>query len=343
MSGVVKARECVALGSSVCVIAAALALWSHQPTLAEDKPQADPVSYLQKIASTDAVPYHARQLVVYMGLPQSAAVLDIRSTPKATFVRADAGGDVVRLWRRPGTGLVSAPDGAVSDDGSDTQAVHAADVVAKYEVSAGAPEKMLGVDVVPLTLVRRSDQLTVERLWVNPPSGVVYRRELYSEAGRLVGLSTIIDMQWGQSATAERYEPGASPPARAMATAFGSAPRSLPYGYDLTGAYALNISGSPTKHWVYDDGLHALSVFSRKGGLRVPQGFSPLRVDGATVFAGPGPGTWTWEGSGRTWVVVAEEPDLDPARLLAQLPHDEPSVWARMGRFWSKLFALVRR
>src|SRR2546428_10449467 len=84
-------RDAIVLSSAVAVIAAALALVSRQSTLAEDRPQSDSVAYLEKLATTDAPPYHARQLVVYMGRTQSAAVLDIRSTPRATFVRADGG------------------------------------------------------------------------------------------------------------------------------------------------------------------------------------------------------------------------------------------------------------
>ena len=341
MSGVVRAKECIAVACALAVIGGALAVWSHQPTLAADKPQDDPVAYLEKIESADAVPYHARQLIVYMGLPQSAAVLDIRSTPKTMFVRADAGQDVVRLWRRPGTGIVSAAQGAVRDDGIEAQVVRATDVTAKYELSTGPSEKMLGVDVVPLTLVRRSDQLMTERMWIDPASGVVYRRELFSSSGHLVGMSTIIDMRWGDSGAAERFEPGATAPVRALSTNGGGAPRDLPYGYTRIGAYALGIGGVATKQWVYSDGLHALSVFASKGGLRAPRGFSPSHVAGARAFTGPGPGMWAWEGGGRTWVVVAEEPDLDPAAFVARFPHDSPSVWSRMGSLWSRAFGFV--
>jgi hypothetical protein len=343
MTRVVRFRECAAIVCALAVIGGALAVWSHEPTLAADKPPDDPVTYLEKISTTDSVPYHARQLIVYMGVPQSAAVLDIRSTPKAMFVRADAGQDVVRLWRRPGTGIVSGSQGAVRDDGIESQTIRAADVVAKYEVTMGPMQKMLGVDVMPLTLVRRSDQLTTERMWVNPASGVVYRRELYSETGRLVGMSAIIDMSWGESATAERFDPGSSPPARASATGWGGAPSDLPYGYTLSGAYALTINGHATKQWVYGDGLHTLSVFETKGGLRVPAGFSPTDAGGVRAFTGPGPGMWTWEGGGRTWVIVAEEPDLDAAAFLARFPHDAPTVFARMGSVWAKVFSLVSR
>jgi hypothetical protein len=338
----VRLKEFVALVCALGVIGGALAVWSRQPTLAADKPD-DAVSYLEKISSTDALPYHARQLVVYMGLPQSAAVLDIRSTPKATFVRADAGEDVVRLWRRPGTGIVSGAQGAVSDDGVEAQIVRAADVVAKYDVSMGPKQKMLGVDVVPLTLVRRSDQLMTERLWVDPASGVVYRRELYSSSGRLVGLSTIIDMRWGDSGATERFDPAAAPRSHAVRADDGGAPPGLPYSYSLSRAYTLSIGGRTSKQWVYKDGLHALSVFATKGGLRAPAGFSRAPIDGVRAYSGPGPGMWTWEGGGRTWVVVAEEPDLDPAAFIARLPHDAPSAWARMGSLWSKAFSFVGR
>jgi hypothetical protein len=278
-----------------------------------------------------------------MGHPQSAAVLDIRSAPKATFVRSDAGTDVVRLWRRPGVGIVALDRGSVSDEAPNTPTLRVADVLAKYEITPGPAQKMLGVDVVPLTLVRRSDQIQVERMWVNPASGVVYRRELFGPGGTLVGMSTIIDMRWGERATAERYDPGTQPVARALATGKGAAPVRLPYGYDLSGAYAITIAGRHTTQWVYSDGLHALSVFATRTGLRAPRGYVASTVAGAPAFTGPGPGTWAWEGGGSTWVLVAEEPDLDPSGLLSPFPHGTPSVWSRMGSVWSKAFGWIGR
>jgi hypothetical protein len=182
-----------------------------------------------------------------------------------------------------------------------------------------------------------------ERMYINPGSGVVYRRELFSSAGRLVGLSTIIDMRWGETATPERFEPGSSPPDRSRTVDAGDAPRRLPYGYELAHAYAVTIGHSTTTQWVYNDGLHALSVFATKGGLRVPRGFTPSGVSGAHAFTGPGPGTWTWEGGSRTWVVVAEEPDMDAAQFVARFPHDTPSAWARMGSLWSRAFTAIGR
>lgn len=331
-----RAKDTVAFACAAAVLSAALAVWSRAPSMAQDKPGSDPIAYFEKISSTDTTPYHARQLVVYMDHPQSAALLDIQSTPTATFVRADAGNDIVRLWRKPGSGVVTSAQDAVTDDGLEPAAVRASDIVAKYTVAAGPHQKILGVDVVPLTLVRRSDELTVERLWVNPPSGVVYRRELFARTGRLEAMSTIIDMKWGEASTTERYEPGTVPSSRVRTVAAGGAPAHLPYGYTFTHAYGVAFHGHDTTQWVYSDGLHALSVFAMRGGLRTPSGFVSSRIGNATVYAGPGPGTWAWEGGGRAWVVVAEEPDLEPSLLLSEFPHGTPSVWSRMGSLWSK-------
>jgi hypothetical protein len=327
-------RDVIVLAAAV--IASALALMSRQPTLAEDRPSNQPVVYLEKLATTDATPYHARQLVVYMGQPQSAAVLDIRSTPQSTFVRADGGDNTMRLWRHASGGIVSGNTGTITDDGPAAVPVNAADIVTKYDVSVGPAQKILGVDVVPLTLVRKSDQMMVERMWVHPPSGVVYRRELYGPNGKLVGLSTIIDMRWGEHADAERYEVPSIRPSRAWATLAHDAPDRLPFGYTLAGTYAIDMRGHRSVQWVYTDGLHALSVFRAPGGLRVPRGFVRADVRGVRAWTGPGPGTWVWEGAGSSWVIVAEEPDLDAAQLLAPFPHASPSAWARMGRLWSK-------
>lgn len=332
--------EIVVVLLALVLIASSLGLVSRpMPIQAQESEPAAP--YLDRVAAAEGATYHARQLVVLFGARRSAAVVDVHSSPGATFVRAEAGADVTRLWRRPGRGIIAAPDEALRDDAPPSVPLRTGEILNKYEVSVGEPESILGVDVVPLTLVRRSDRVRVERLWVHEGSGVVYRRELYGEDGRLVGMSTVLDMWWGDDATIEPFDEASEPPSRVDPAIAPDAPRRLPNGYRLVNASRFHAGGRPADHWVYSDGLHALSVFRMSGAMRAPAEFRPSAVAGSSAWVGPGPGTWAWEGDGTSWVLVAEEPALDPEEMTSGLPRGGRSAWARMGSLWARGFHWV--
>ncbi len=297
-------------------------------------------SYFHKMRDAERAVYEARQLVVYLGSPQSAAVLDVRSTGDGRFVRAEVGSGVTRLWRHARKGLIADEHMSLEDGSPPMVPLNVEDILTKYEVSAGEPSSVLGVSVVPLDLVRRKDRRLVERLWLQPDNGVVYRRELFGATGGLVGLSTVLEMRWGQAGRAEVPEAGRDS-SMAKQEAAGDAPRGLPYGYRLARAYGVDVDGSDVRHWVYSDGLHALSVFRSRGHLSPPEGFEKVPFDGAPLWAGPGPGTWMWQGGSSTWVVVAEEPQLEPATLLEPFPQGGPSTMSRMGSWWARAWQWV--
>lgn len=309
--------------------------------VAQESAPVDAREMLRRMAGAEHSTYRARQLVVYFGSPQSAAMLDLRSSATEHSVRVETGEGATRLWRRGDIGVVSDGSGSLSDSSSPAVPLRPAEVLAKYEIQVEDPRQIFGLDVVPLVFVRRSDRVTVERLWVEPRSGIVYRRELYSAAGKLVGMSAILDMQWGGKADTEPVETSVVAPSRVEEVASSDAPAVLPHGYRLLGAYRMRMPERPADHWVYTDGIHALSVFRTTGNIRAPDGFVRTELDGARAWTGPGPGTWAWEGGGRSWVVVAEEPSLDPARLTEQLPKGGASIWARLGSLWARGFRAV--
>lgn len=301
--------------------------------------ESDAAPLLDKIAGAEGATYHARQLVVLFGEERSAAVVDVRSTPDATFVRAESGSDVTRLWRRAERGIVDVPAEAIEDRAAPTIPLVTPRILSKYDVSVGAGESMLGVTVVPLTLVRRSDDALVERLWVEERSGVVYRRELYGADGDLVAMSTVFEMRWGEDAMIEPFDRASRAPLRVGAGDASPAPRMLANGYRFVAASSFRSGDQNVAHWVYTDGLHALSVFRLPGRLRPPEGFE--RLEAQDLWRGPGPGTWAWESGGQTFMLVAEEPGLDPAHLTAPFPAGSASVWARLGSLWSRGFRAV--
>lgn len=323
--------------AAAVIIACAVVLLGPAGQAQEAAPRAEAV--LEKIRDAETATYQARQLVVYMGDPQSAAVLDVRSGRDGTFVRAEAGQDVRRLWWEPTKGVVSDDRGVIENTSPPFAGLVVPAILRKYAVDVGEPAMLLGVEVVPLTLQRRRDDALAERLWVHVPSGVVYRRELFDGSGGLVGMCTMLEMHRGAPSDARTEtldEPGR--PEVASASADGDHPGRLPYGYTFQEGYTLGARDRVTEQWVYSDGLHKLSVFRTRGSSSAPDGFDAVEVAGVGAYRGPGPGTWMWEGGGYSWVVIAEESGLDAAELTSRFPRGGRSIWARMGSVWAAMW-----
>ena len=327
--------ELIAVAASVVAISGAgLALRTDVALGAEP---ANATTLLERIASADGTPYRAKQLVAYFGKPQSNALLDIRSSPGGRFVRAESGRDVSRMWSGTDVGVLAGRYTNLQEVAPPVVRLDPVEVLAKYDVSVGATEELLGTELVPLEFARRVDAAIVERWWVHERSGVVYRRSLYDSSGMLVAMSTVIEMEWGDPGPADPVSADLDRAAKVTTVDADDAPLHLAGGYELETAYELEVGGKPAEQWVYSDGLHALSVFRTRGNLKEPRGFTAAEIDGARVWTGPGPGTWAWQGDGRSWFVVAEEPALDAAELIEPFPKGGPSFWSRLGSVWSRL------
>lgn len=333
--------DLAALTAAVAVLGAALVLIWPAATAAQGDRSSEAAAYLEKMKRAERATYQARELVVYFGPPQSAAVIDVSSSAEGQFLRAEAGSVVTKLWKRSGMGVVSSGADSITDREPASVPVRPSSVMTKYEITVERPQNIFGVKVVPLTLVRRSDRATVERLWLHDSSGIVYRRELYGPGGKLIGMSAVVDMRWGQKASVVPFEPGATAPSRAWTMRASEAPDALSNGYALVESSRMQLRGKSVEHWLYTDGLHALSVFRCAGHLRAPAGFAPADLGTSRGWVGPGPGTWAWEGDGASWVLVAEETRLDPGSLTDVFPRGGASVWARMGSVWSQAFRAV--
>jgi hypothetical protein len=331
----------IVVAAAIAVIATALLALGPSAATAQDAPT-DASLLLDRVAGADDTKYRSRQLVVYFGNPQSAALLDVRSSGDGRFVHAESGRDVTRVWAPEDVEAVDGADAKVKQSAPTSMTVRPSAVLAKYELDVERPSKHLGVELIPIALSRRRDNALVERWWVHERSGVLYRRALYDASGKLVGMSTVIDMEWGKPAPADPIETG-DVDAWVRARPAPGTPERLPGAYELWQTYEVEIEGVPTEQWVYSDGLHALSVFRSSGNFRAPQGFTSSPVGDHTVWRGPGPGTWAWEGAGSTWMMVAEESALQPGELIEAFPQGGPSVWARMGSVWSRLFDAIGR
>ena len=296
---------------------------------------------LERVAAAEDVPYRAQQLVAYFGEPQSNALLDVRSSAEGRFVKAESGSDVTRIWSRSDVGVIAGEHVNLQEVSQPTVTLSPSDVLSKYSVELGEPKEELGTTVVPLSFTRRRDSAVVERWLVHEKSGVVYRRTLYDSAGKVVGMSTLIEMQWGDPGPSEPVESDLERAAPVRTVTAPDAPRSLSGGYRLWQTYALKVEGRACEQWVYSDGLHALSIFKTRGNLKQPNGFEPVDVEGERVWVGPGPGTWAWQGDGRSWLVIAEEPAIDASELIEPFPKGGHSFVSRLGSVWSRLIRAI--
>ena len=332
------------MAGAIALIGAAIVALAPAPTAAQESERTEAITYLERIAAAQGSTYSCRQLVAYFGKAQSAAaVLDIRSTAGGQYVRAESGSGVTRLWRSRESSVLSARANDVHESATTTVALKPDQVIEKYDVEVGEPSRTFGVEVVPLTFTRRRDQMTVEKWLVQAESGIVYRRELFDAQNKLVGMATITDIKWGGDAadSPEPREPSTEPPSEIKTASKKDAPKMLPSGYRLLRAYSLQAGGRPAHQLVYSDGLHALSVFATKGSLSTPDGFERADIGDVEGWVGPGPGTWAWEGDGRSWMIVAEEPALDPVELTKAFPKGGRSFWAGLGALWSRLFDAI--
>lgn len=328
--------EAYVFATAIALLGASLFMLLSGTTSAKELPS-DEWELLDRVAQSQRAKYHAKQLVVYFGKPQSTAVLDVRSTGEGRYVRAVSGTSVTRLWKGPDGDIVSGNSSLKA--AAQPVELRPETVLQKYDVALGPAESPLGVSLIPLTLTRRRDGLKVERWLVHPKSGVVYSRELFGIDGQVVGMTTITEMAWGDPPPAERFEEDAERPGTVTSKSTNDAPSMLPHGYRFQRCYWMKVHGTQAEQWVYSDGVHALSVFNTKDGLRSPDGFVKTDVDG--VWAGPGPGTWAWEGDGRSWIAVAEEPSLDAAEMTHVFPRGGPSFGARLGNLWSRIFNAI--
>ena len=205
----------------------------------------------------------------------------------------------------------------VSAAGPSPRAKYSFTVLTGPQVAA-RPTRMMEVRLASAGRLR-------ERLYLDPESGLLLRREMLDARGepyRSVGYVTIAPSQAPAPATPrprgrERFSTGdVSAPYRA--------PRRLGDGYRLVGAYRKR----GAVHLFYSDGLHGLSVFEQRGRLG-PSGRGGREVEllGRTVraYSTAAGEAAVWEGNGIVYTLVSDGPWQDLAAAARGLPHSERS------------------
>ncbi len=172
----------------------------------------------------------------------------------------------------------------------------------KYEVAVVGTDDLMDRPCTILEVRRRVDGALRERLWIDEESGLLVRRETFTDDEQPVRLATYLsldltpgpgpntsddllaeasddevddrtqdtteDTTWAE--TAESIEAPAARPVddrglAALRQAGWAVPPSLPGGYAPLGAYTVEADGSQPLQLVYGDGLYVVSVFQQKG------------------------------------------------------------------------------
>lgn len=223
-----------------------------------------------------------------------------------------------------------------------------------YTVLVAGPGRCAGRAATVVEVRRRPDGRIAGRLWIDDQTGLLLRRELYDDAGRMVRAAAFVDVAMTATAPNAMSSAGkvvAPSPGRPVSAgglaglrADGWAvPPALPGGLELYDARLLGSGPAQVLHLSYSDGLFAVSVFAQRGRLN-PAGWQPTRVAGQPVYGRGGlTRQLTWSDGRWVYTVVADAPDDLVAGTVAALPHAAAdSLSTRLARGVRKMTAWLR-
>ena len=191
----------------------------------------------------------------------------------------------------------------------------------------------------------RRDGTMAAAFWIDTPTGLPVRREIFDSAGRLVRASAFVELHLLKNVvtTATTAAPQVTAPETALnSTDIASLrrqgwimPPQLPGGMVL---YDVRAQGAGTKqvlHLSYSDGLSTASVFVQRGRLAAQAlgGWAKTTMGGAVYLHDYGLGRRvTWSGHGHVYTVVADAPPASVVAMVKSFPHGERhrGMWGRL-------------
>ena len=174
------------------------------------------------------------------------------------------------------------------------------------------------------------------RFWVDIASGLVLRRDVFSDVGHVVRTSafvdvTVVPVQPRQRLVASYEAPREVRPAGVeldpsalsrLEEAGWPVIHRLPGGLELFDARLHDAEGGEVLQLAYSDGLSTLSLFVQPGEVPVLPGATSQLVDGGQVWKDQSaPARVVWSGEGRTWTLVSDAPENTVDAAVAVLPH----------------------
>lgn len=221
-------------------------------------------------------------------------------------------------------------------------------LLAHYELRVAGPVSCVGRDATEVEARRTGAAQVAARFWVDDMTGLVLRREVFSDAGALLRASVFADLEIDPSTSLSAAQ--ASPVAGTLldAAARGAmelegyaSPATLPGGLDRFDTRRGEDDGRAVVHATYSDGLSTLSLFSENGRLGTMAGdWSRHNWGDAVVWMhSQAPLQITWQNHGMVYTVVTDGSASQVKQVVAALPHAGPPQRS----WWSRLHDGVKR
>lgn len=211
----------------------------------------------------------------------------------------------------------------------------------KYDVRIGEPAPTAVGQATVVEVTDAGRDIVRERLYLDPGSGLIVRRETFRSDGRPVRLVAFTSLDLtprdlpemeGTWREVRADETEVSRQGLEILREIGwTAAEQLPGSFRVVAASALGESDASSLHLLYTDGLYAISIYEQHGRLdgaaARAQGARPATLGGMHVYRWPGaePATVAWTGAGRTFTAVSDAPPDALSAALSGLPHDPPS------------------
>lgn len=223
-----------------------------------------------------------------------------------------------------------------------------------YRLTLAPPGTVAGRRADVVVVRRLGSARPAARFWLDHGTGLVLRREVYDENGRVTRASAFVDVAVGSPRDANRsVRAGRSAAATEAPRAWTetvdrpaldrmrgrgwTCPDSLGGKLQLVDARRGGGDYRGIVHLSYSDGLASVSVFEQRGRLRADdlEGYRATTVRGRRVHVLDGvPQRLVWASGGTVYMVVADASPRTEGDVLEALPGagGAPAGWQRLGR-----------
>ena len=303
-------------------------------------------------ARPPAVASEGRALELLENAARAARTLTYRGTQYVSTWRSDASSSqVADIRHTPTGGSVVSVRPTAGSDAPETSVTIGTDLDLRllglldehYDLSVAADDTCTG-RIAHVVEAQRDDHV-VGRFWLDADSGLMLRREVYDDAGRLVRSSVFAALT--VSPVVAKDDAVDAAPRAVDAERFRRegwhVPTTLPGGLDLFDAKVREHDGKDVLHLSYSDGLSTLSLFAQRGrlGTKPMHGFAKQHVGRSDVWVRSStPQRVVWGGDGRVFTLLSDAPPESVRAVVQALPHDKAprtGLLARLGRGLSRL------
>jgi hypothetical protein len=220
-----------------------------------------------------------------------------------------------------------------------------------YSLTTEAPQSVAGRSANVVVATRPGSTTPAARFWLDSENGLVLRREVYDESGRITRASSFVEITVGDAddyadaaeSSKDTGRPTAWPNAidpsalQRMRGRGWQCPDELPPSLQLVDARRGGGEYDGIVHLSYSDGLASVSVFEQRGRLQESDlaDYRPTIVGGRKVYLRDGvPQRLVWASHGTVYTVVADASARTVGDVVGALPRptDDTGAWNRLSR-----------